>query len=72
MAKKPTNPLLNPAPAVLIKVASAAVHAQEFLEPDGHAFDKSAFDDCMNDPAVREWLAAMTKAAYLPVKRSAR
>lgn len=61
---------LQPSPQLLIKIGSALVHAEEFLSPHGHMFDKNAFDSLMKDPDVREWIEAMTKDALLPVKRN--
>lgn len=59
----------NPTLGVLIKLGSIAVHADELLSPDGHIFDKSAIQSLLNDPEVKEWIAAGTKLAFLPVKR---
>ena len=60
---------LKPAPALLIKIGSMVVHLEEMLSSKGHEFDKHALDTLTNDPEVREWFAAMTKMAFLPVKR---
>jgi hypothetical protein len=61
--------VLEPNAQLLIKLGSALVHAQEFLSPTGHPFDKAAFDGIMNDPDVCEWISGMTEMALLPVKR---
>jgi hypothetical protein len=45
------------------------VHADEFLSPDGHPFDKRAFDGLINDPEIKEWIEAMNEMALLPRKR---
>lgn len=60
---------LQPSVTLLIKLGSAIVHADEFLSPKGHPFDKEAFMSCLNDPEVKEWIVEMTKMAFLPVKR---
>jgi hypothetical protein len=62
------NPLA-PSPALLCKLASVAVHADELMSPDGHQFDKAALETVLRDAEVIEWLAAMTKAGMAPVKR---
>jgi hypothetical protein len=61
---------LSPSPQLLIKLGSAVVHAEEFLSPHGHEFDKQAFDQLLADPDVKAWIATMTTMAFLPVKRN--
>lgn len=63
------NPLA-PSPALLIKLGSVIVHQEELMSPHGHQFDKHALETVRNDPEVVEWLASMTKMAFLPVKRN--
>lgn len=63
---------LKPPLTVLIKTASIAVHAAEFLSQDGHHFDRIALEQLMADPEVIAWLAEMDNLAFLPKKRSAR
>lgn len=53
------------------KLASIAVHAEEYLSPHGHDFDRVALLNNLADPAVRAWLAEMAKAGFAPVKRNA-
>ena len=60
---------LAPDASTLIALGSALVHAQELLSPTGAPEDKAAFDSVMSQPNVQEWLAAMAKMAFLPVKR---
>jgi hypothetical protein len=59
--------MLKPRAALLVKLGSIAVHADEFTSPDG--FDLTAMRGLLNDPEVIEWLAKMTAAAFVPVKR---
>lgn len=61
---------LSPAPTVLIKLGSLAVHIDEYLSPDGHDLDKSAIDGILADPEIKVWLEAMDGRAFLPAKRS--
>lgn len=61
---------LKPSTQLIIKLGSAVCHAQEFMSPGGHEFDKSAFDSILNDKEVLEWLTAMTRLALLPLKRN--
>ena len=63
-----TDPL-TPSPALLAKLGSIAVHAEEMLSPSGHVLDKAALESVMADPEVVEWVDAMRKMAMLPVKR---
>lgn len=58
---------LKPSVSLLSKIGSIAVHIEEFLSPGGHAFDKVAIEQLLQDPEVREWLQAMK--VYLPAKR---
>ena len=60
---------LKPPVALLVKIGSIVVHADEFLSPNGHELDKIALQQLFADPDVREWVKAMTKMAMLPVKR---
>lgn len=62
------NPLKPPA-AVLVKLGSIAVHAEELLSPKGHHFDRVALETLFNDPEVRGWLAQMDAMAMIPKKR---
>lgn len=60
---------LKPSTTVLIKLGSIAVHVEEMLSPKGHEFDRHALDTVLNDPEIKEWLKAMDKLAFLPLKR---
>lgn len=53
--------------SLLVKLGSIAVHADEFLSPKGHDFDKIALQQLLIDPEVVEWLKSMK--TMLPVKR---
>lgn len=61
--------MLTPSPALLCKLGSIAVHADELTSDDGHQFDRVALQSLIADPEVREWIAAMGAAAMVPVKR---
>lgn len=43
---------LLPEAGLLIKLGSALIHAQEYLEPFGHPFDKQTFETLMAQPDV--------------------
>lgn len=64
------NPL-SPSTALLCKLASVAVHADEYISSDGHPLDLEALRSALGDPEVKEWLAAMTAIAMAPRKRTA-
>lgn len=60
---------LNPSPALLAKIGSIIVHAEELLSDDGHAFDRVAMQNLLSDPDVAAWLGGMNAMALLPRKR---
>ncbi len=62
------NPFL-PAPGLLVKLGSIAVHADEYNTVDGHPYDLAAMRELLADPEVRAWLAAMDGGAFLPLRR---
>lgn len=62
--------VLHPPASLLCKLASIAVHADEWLSPEGHSLDEAALTSALADPEVVAWLAAMTDAALAPRKRS--
>jgi hypothetical protein len=62
----------HPAPALLCKLGSIIVHAQECLSSDWHPFDRAALEALLADPEVREWLQEMDKASLLPKMRKSR
>lgn len=61
---------LKPEAGLLIKLGSALIHADEFLSPHGHPFDKNTFDTLMKDAEVVGWIKEMDSLALLPKKRS--
>lgn len=63
------NPL-TPSPALLCKLGSLIVHADEAHGLDGHMFDWTAFNALLVDPEVREWIEHMEMLAMVPVKRN--
>jgi hypothetical protein len=62
--------LLKPTPSLLCKLASAVVHADEFLSVNGHAADRIALNSILADPEVKAWIEAMSAASLAPMKRS--
>ena len=60
---------LNPSPALLSKLASIAVHADEYHSDDGHEFDLVALKSSLSDPEVKKWLDDMALLAMAPRKR---
>lgn len=62
---------LAPPVTVLVKLGSIAVHVDEMLSSDGHAFDRIALQGLLTDPEIVEWLAGMDRMAMVPKKRSA-
>lgn len=60
----------NPSPGLLCKLASIAVHAEEYLSPAGHQFDADALRALLVDGELKAWLATMTAAGLAPVKRN--
>lgn len=59
----------KPSVALLMKLGSAIVHADEYLSAGGHQFDRDAFASNLADPEVVAWLEAMDAQALLPRKR---
>jgi hypothetical protein len=55
--------------ALLVKLGSLAVHADEFLSVQGHSFDRDALKALLADREVLAWMAAMDSAGFLPVRR---
>ena len=62
--------MMNPSPALLIKLGSIIVHFDEATEPGGHEFDMNTARQLLADPEVAEWMKEMTGMAFLPLKRS--
>lgn len=67
MAKKPKDEMLAPSLALLMKLGSIAVHADEMLSTDGHEFDRVALKSLLTDPEVVAWIKKMGE--LLPRKR---
>lgn len=61
--------MLAPELTLLVKIGSIAVHADEMLSSDGHAFDRIALQSLLTDPEVVAWLNKMDAAAMVPKKR---
>ena len=62
-----TNDPLKPSLALLSKLGSIAVHVDEMLGADGHAFDRAALQTLLDDKEVKAWIKAM--GVYMPAKR---
>lgn len=60
---------LTPSPALLCKLASIAVHADEMISANGHEFDRVALQSGLWDRDVQDWIGQMTAAGMAPVKR---
>ena len=65
---KSDNPL-KPTPALLCKLGSVLVHANELISSKGHAFDWHALEQLTDDSEVKDWLAQMDMMAMIPRKR---
>lgn len=61
---------LVPPVSLLAKLGSVVGHVEEMLGPDGHRFDRVAIDSLLADPELREWMAEMRKAQFVPEPRS--
>jgi hypothetical protein len=66
----PRPDILKPSPALLCKLGSIIVHAEEGASAQGHPFDVIALRQLLADPEVKQWLDDMAAAALLPVKWS--
>lgn len=64
--------MLTPTPSLLCKLGSIAVHVDEMISTDGHAYDRVALSVLLNDPEVVIWLRWMDAAAMLPKTRKPR
>ena len=60
------NPI-KPTLSLLCKIGSILVHLEEMLSAKGHAFDKIAMEQLLNDPEVKAWMSVM--GPFLPLKR---
>ena len=61
--------VLKPSLALLSKLGSIVVHADEIISPGSHSFDVAAIRTLLEDAEVRQWIRDM--GVYMPVKRSA-
>lgn len=58
---------LKPELALLTRLGSIAVHAEEMLSEKGHAYDRVALQQLLQDSEVQQWITAM--GVYMPVRR---
>ena len=65
-----TDDPFKPSVAVLCKLGSIVVHADEMIGPGGHDFDVIALRSLLNDAEVKQWLVGMNALAMLPRKRT--
>ena len=61
--------MMQPSVALLCKLGSIAVHAEELLSPSGHDADRAALNTLLTDAEVVTWLAEMDASAMVPKKR---
>jgi hypothetical protein len=57
----------NPPLTLLCKLGSLAVHVDEALSDDSHAYDWTVIHELIGDPEVKQWIADM--GGFLPKKR---
>jgi hypothetical protein len=62
---------LKPDAALLCKLGSIVVHAEELTGDQPDPADEAAIKSLLMEPEVRDWLTLMDKLALLPVKRDA-
>lgn len=68
VVKPVAKPNLQPPLALLVKLGSVAVHAEELLSPFGHQFDRTALETLLKDAELQAWVKEM--GAFLPRKRN--
>jgi hypothetical protein len=68
-AREQKSNVVAPDVGVLAKLGSIAVHVDEMLSDDGHAFDRMALQQLLADADVQQWLKQMDAKALLPKKR---
>lgn len=67
---------LKPSMALLIKLGSIAVHADEMndygfdMRNKAWLFDLNALHSLLNDDEVKKWISQMNKLAFVPLKRN--
>lgn len=64
-----THDPLKPPVALLCKLGSIAIHAEEGLSAEGHGFDMIALKQLLNDSEVHCWLVQMDSMAMVPKRR---
>lgn len=64
--------LTDPGLKVLVKLASIAVHVEEYLSPDGHPFDRVALEQLLKEEDLQAYMGELAKAGFLPVTRARR
>lgn len=58
----------GPSLALLVKLGSIIVHADELSGPFGHPYDNITMQQLIRDPEVQQFIKDM--GAFLPVKRN--
>lgn len=56
--------------SLLTKLASIAIHVEEYLSTNGHHFDRAALDSLLADSEVVEELARLKRLGMIPEKRA--
>lgn len=62
--------LYAPPIGLLCKLGSIVVHVDEATGDRPHEFDWTAIRSLLADREVQGWIKGMTKAGFMPVKRS--
>lgn len=62
--------LIETSNSLLCKLGSLAVHADEYLAPLAHGFDRDAIKSLLADPEVAAFLHGLDSMSLLPLKRS--
>lgn len=62
--------LYSPPIGLLCKLGSIVVHVDEATGDRPHEFDWTAIRALLADRDVQAWIEGMTKAGFMPVKRS--
>lgn len=65
----PLRALAPPDAMTTVALASIAVHAEEYLSPEGHTADLVAIQGLLALPYVRAYLDEMRKRSLVPERR---
>lgn len=59
--------VFEPTRAQIVALASAVVHAAEFVSKDGRELDLTAFESALSSPEIKTWLSEL--GAFVPLRR---